>query len=161
MPRSTPGRYTHQYDGELVVFLIGMTVNRLRRPDLWMPVFRVMPAMLRELSTDPDSGMLGYRVALEGRSPTVIQYWSSLEKLYAYATGTQHRPAWATFNRLVRRAPGVVGVWHETYTVTSAESIYSETPLMGLAAATERVPVGARGDGARQRLVAGRTRSHA
>lgn len=162
MPTITPGRTTHRYDGELVVFLIGMTINRPWRPDQWLPVARAMPRMLRELSLDPDSGFLGYRMTLEGRGPTLIQYWSSLEKLYAYASArdAEHRPAWGEFNRLARRAPGAVGVWHETYTVSSAESIYSGTPEMGLAKFTEHVPVAARGDAARQRLAAGRTRSH-
>lgn len=36
--RVLPGRMTHRHDGELVVFLIGMRVNRWYRPDLWLPV---------------------------------------------------------------------------------------------------------------------------
>jgi hypothetical protein len=44
-----PGRMTHDYDGELVVFLIGMRINKPWRPDLWLPVFGAMPAMLAEL----------------------------------------------------------------------------------------------------------------
>jgi hypothetical protein len=30
-----PARMTHEYDGELVVFLIGMYINKPWRPDLW------------------------------------------------------------------------------------------------------------------------------
>ena len=52
---------THEHDGPLVVFLIGMRINRWWRPDLWLPVFAVMPTMLAELSRDPGSGLLGYR----------------------------------------------------------------------------------------------------
>lgn len=105
------GRSTHHYDGELVLFLIGMTINRPWRPDLWLPAFLAMPRMLRELSQDPDSGLLGYRLVIEGRGPTLIQYWSSADKLYAYASNpaARHRPAWAAFNRRARRAPGAVG----------------------------------------------------
>ena len=79
-------RMTHDYQGELVVFLIGMRINKPWRPDLWLPVFRAMPAMLAELSTDQDSGLLGYRLVIGSGGPTVIQYWSSLDKLYAYAS---------------------------------------------------------------------------
>jgi hypothetical protein len=46
MPTVNPARITHDYDGELVVFLIGMRVNRLWRPDQWWPVFAAMPGML-------------------------------------------------------------------------------------------------------------------
>ena len=56
------------------------------RPDLWLPVFGAMPRMLRELSMDPDSGLLGYHLLLGRGGPYVVQYWTSLEKLYAYAS---------------------------------------------------------------------------
>jgi len=55
-------RMTHAYDGDLVLFLIGMRINRPWRLDLWLPVFFAMPAMLAELSKDKDSGLLGYRL---------------------------------------------------------------------------------------------------
>ena len=75
-------------------FLIGMTVNKPWRVDAWLPVFAAMPGMLAELSRDPDSGLLGYRLVLGGRGPTVVQYWRSVEQLYAYASDTtsRHRP---------------------------------------------------------------------
>lgn len=152
-------RTTHRHEGELVVFLIGMTINRWWRIDQWLPTALAMPRMLRELAADPESGMLGFRLTLEGAKPTVIQYWDSVEKLYAYASDREalHRPAWSAFNRRAREAPGVVGVWHETFHVERAESVYVDTPEMGLAAATESVPVARRGDGARERLAVGRT----
>jgi hypothetical protein len=133
-----------------------MRINKPWRPDLWLPVFRAMPAMLAELSTDQDSGLLGYRLVVGSGGPMVIQYWSSLEKLYAYASDRTgiHRPAWARFNSMARRSPGAVGVWHETYLVDQAESIYSGMPPYGLAAATSAVPVARRGETARERLAA-------
>lgn len=147
-------RHTHFYDGELVVFLIGMTVNRPWRPDRWLPAFAAMPRMLRELSREPDSGLLGYRLTLEGIHPTVVQYWDSLDKLYAYASDrtAEHRPAWAAFNRRARKAPGAVGVWHETYVVDRAESVYVDTPELGLARATSRIPVSRARNSARDRI---------
>ena len=149
-----PGRMTHDYDGDLVVFLIGMRINRPWRLDLWLPVFMAMPAMLAELSKDKDSGLLGYRLTFGAGGPLVVQYWNSHEKLYRYASdrdGT-HRPAWAAFNRRVRKAPGAVGIWHETYVVERAETIYANMPASGLAAATSVVPVARRGETARERL---------
>jgi hypothetical protein len=145
---------THDYDGDLVVFLIGMRINKPWRLDLWLPVFSAMPAMLAELSKDKDSGLLGYRLTLGAGGPLVVQYWNSIDKLYAYASdlSAAHRPAWTAFNRRIRKAPGAVGIWHETYLVERAESIYSGIPVSGLAAATSAVPVARRGETARLRL---------
>ena len=149
-----PGRMTHDYDGDLVVFLIGMRINRPWRLDLWLPVFFAMPAMLAELSKDKDSGLLGYRLTFGAGGPLLVQYWNSHEKLYGYASdrNAAHRPAWAAFNRRVRKAPGAVGIWHETYVVERAETIYAGMPVSGLAAATSLVPVARRGETAAERL---------
>lgn len=159
MARVTPGRMTHRHDGELVVFHIGMQINSWWRPDLWLPVFGAMPRMLRELSIEPDSGLLGYQLLFGSGGPYVVQYWSSAEKLYAYASNPsqEHRPAWTRFNRMVRKAPGAVGIWHETFIVERAESIYVSTKPMGLPKATEIVPIGSRHDRAQARLSDGRT----
>jgi len=154
MAKVISSRTTHEYDGDLVVFLIGMRINKPWRPDLWLPVFNAMPGMLAELSKDKDSGLLGYRLAIGAGGPLVVQYWSSAEKLYAYASerNAAHRPAWAEFNRRARKAPGAVGIWHETYVVDRAESIYAGMPVSGLAAATSSVPVARRGESAKERL---------
>ena len=154
MTEVIPGRMTHDYDGDLVVFLIGMRISKPWRLDLWLPVFTAMPAMLAELSKDKDSGLLGYRLTFGAGGPLLVQYWNSHEKLYQYASNRDaaHRPAWAAFNRRARKAPGAVGVWHETYVVERAESIYAGMPVSGLAAATSSVPVGRRGETAAERL---------
>ncbi len=88
-----------------------------------------------------------------------MQYWSSLDKLYAYASAPsqEHRPAWTRFNRRARKNPGVVGIWHETYVVDRAETIYVGTPAMGLPKATAVVPISSRHDRARARVADGRT----
>jgi hypothetical protein len=154
MPTVNPARMTHDHDGELVVFLIGMRINQPWRPDRWWPVFSAMPGMLAELSRDPESGLLGYRSTFGRGGTLIVQYWNSHEKLYAYASdpNAAHRPAWARFNQMIRNAPGAVGIWHETYVVDRAETIYSGMPPAGLAAATSSVPLARRGETARQRL---------
>jgi hypothetical protein len=156
MPQTATVRTTHRHSGELVVFLIGMRFNRLWRPDLWLPVFLAMPKMLAELSRDSSSGLLGYRLTFGAGGPLVVQYWSSHEQLYAYASDPDatHRPAWTAFNRRARKVPGAVGIWHETFVVDRAESIYASMPVSGLALATESVPVGRRMERASQRLFA-------
>jgi hypothetical protein len=163
MGKVIPGRMTHRYEGELVVFHIGMQINRWWRPDLWWPAFVAMPRMLKELSLDPDSGLLGYDLLFGSGGPYLVQYWSSIEKLYAYASNPaqEHRPAWAAFNRAARRKPGAVGVWHETYLVERAESVFVSTKPMGLPKATELVPVGRNHDRAQARFADGETTAEA
>lgn len=139
MPALKPGRWTHEPAGtdELTVFLIGMRINRWWRPDVWAPVAAAMPRMLAELSRDPGSGLLGYRMWVGLGEVMVVQYWRSPEQLYRYASDAAalHRPAWAAYNRRIRRVPGAVGIWHETFPVSAAESIYGDMPPSGLGAA--------------------------
>ena len=155
------GRTTHAHSGELVVFLIGMRVNKPWRPSRWLPVFAAMPRMLAELSRDPESGLLSYQLCWGAGGPMVVQHWSSREKLYAYASARdgEHRPAWTAFNRRARGAAGAVGLWHETYIVDRAESMYVDMPTSGLARATSVVPVTSRSDRAAARLARGATQA--
>jgi Monooxygenase af470-like len=149
-----PARMTHEHDGPIGVFLIGMRFNQLRRPDQWVPVFLAMPKMLAELYRNKaaaargeveDLGFLGARTLFGGKGVTVVQYWRSVEDVYRYASAPdhEHRPAWTAFNTRARKAKGVVGIWHETYAVPAAahESVYVGMPVMGIAEATTSVPV--------------------
>jgi len=150
------GRWTHDHKGTLTVFVIGMRINRWLRPDAWAPVVAAMGPMISELSRDRSSGFLGGEVSLAWRGPMMIQYWRSPEDLYRYATeqDATHRPAWTAFNERARRLPGAVGVWHETYQVSRAETVYSDMPPTGLAAATAAVRVSRRMDRAETRMAA-------
>ncbi|HEX5533121.1 MAG TPA: DUF4188 domain-containing protein [Actinomycetales bacterium] len=151
-----PGRVTAGHDDDLVVFLIGMRVNRWSAVRVWWPVFRAMPLMLKELKADPSAGFMGATGALGPSGPMLVQYWRSLDHLLAYAHDRQslHRPAWRDFNRRARESRGAVGIWHETFAVPRGahESVYVDMPLSGLAAATTVVPVDSATDGARRRL---------
>ncbi|MFF4740934.1 DUF4188 domain-containing protein [Streptomyces sp. NPDC001262] len=162
------GRVTTVAEGDVVVFLIGMRVNRWRAVRHWLPVLRAMPRMLKELAGEEGSGLLGHQAYTSGpRTYTTVQYWESREKLLAYASAPdrQHRPAWAAFNRRARSAAGSVGIWHETYIVPagSYEAIYHGMPATGLGAAWGHrpcrsgngggvEPVGRRGERAAERL---------
>jgi hypothetical protein len=134
---------THRHEGELVVFMVGMTLNKWWRVDLWLPTFLAMKPMIEELAAEPSRGMLGFRLLLGPRGPMVVQYWDSLDKLLAYAKATDaaHLPRWAKFNRSAGLAKGAVGIWHETFLVDKAESLYIGTPEMGLPRATEVIAV--------------------
>ena len=52
-------RMCAQVDGEAVVFLIGMRINKWWKIHKWLPVAIAMPKMLRELGQNPDLGFLG------------------------------------------------------------------------------------------------------
>ncbi|MBO0708296.1 MAG: DUF4188 domain-containing protein [Candidatus Dormibacteraeota bacterium] len=156
MATVVPGRVAAPAPPEgTVVFLIGMRVNRLRDVRRWLPVFTAMPAMLRELLSDPDSGLLDATTWISGRSVLVKQYWSSFEKLDGYARDRdkRHRPAWHAFN-VRSRGNSAVGIYHETYVVGPgrAESIYVNMPSSGLARAVGALPAETVGDEAPQRL---------
>lgn len=147
-------RTTHRPTDGLALFLIGMRFSKPWRVDAWLPAFLAMPRMLRELSTDPDSGMLGVRLLRGERGVTVVQYWRDTASIYAYANDgdKQHRPAWTAFYRAARRVPGAVGIWHETYAVSAAETLYVDMPPTGLAAALGPEPITPRNRTAHARL---------
>jgi hypothetical protein len=137
-------RYTAEIDGDFVVFLIGMRVNKLWKIHKWWPVATAMRPMIKELSMHSDKGMLGAAPAWIG-GPAVVQYWRSFEQLEHFARNPDdpHLPAWQRFNRAVGSS-GDVGIWHETYLVRAGEyeCIYNNMPVHGLAAASRHVPVG-------------------
>lgn len=122
-------------DGEFVVFLVGMRLNRPWAIWRWLPQVRAMLGMIRELSSDPSSGFLGAKPWF-GRTILVLQYWKSTEHLIAYANNpkSKHRPAWQAFYKGV---DGSVGFWHETYSAHpgSYESVNVDMPPFGLGAA--------------------------
>ena len=148
-------RVTAQIDDQVVVFLIGMRINRLWKVHTWWPVAAAMPRMLRELAKDPDSGLLGVE-SWFGNPTIALQYWRSFEHLERYAKDSArlHRPAWAAFNRAVA-SNGDVGIWHETYRVRPGdyECIYNNMPPFGLARATRTVPARGRLESASGRMV--------
>ena len=138
-PRVHAGRFTADIDGDFVVFLIGMRINKPWRVHEWWPVFVAMPLMLRELDAQPNPPLLGWRLLLASPlSPVVLQYWRSYDDLEAYANDAdrRHKPAWQRFFRKIG-LNGNVGIWHETYTVRSGdyEAIYANMPETGLAQA--------------------------
>jgi hypothetical protein len=154
VPRSFSGRITARFEGEVVVFLIGMRVNRLWKIHKWLPIARAMPQMLRELAADPEAGLLGFE-SWVGNPTIALQYWRSFEHLERYAKDSArlHRPAWAAFNRAVA-SNGDVGIWHETYRVRQGdyECIYNNMPPFGLAKATTAVSARGALESARARM---------
>ncbi len=147
-----PGRMMAEIDGDFVVFLIGMRVNRPWKIHKWWPVAMAMPRMLAELAAHPECGCLATRQSFS----VIVQYWRSFEHLEAYARSAAHAhwPAWTAFNRTIQASSGDVGIWHETYLVRAGayETLYGSMPRMGLALAGRHLPVAEASESARQRL---------
>ena len=155
--KAVPGRYSAEMDGDFVVFVIGMRINKLWKVHKWLPVAKAMGPMIRELLAHPEKGMLSVRQMWAGRTVTLIQHWRSFDHLERFARDRDdpHLEAWRRFNQRVGTS-GDVGVFHETYRVPAGgyECIYSNMPVVGLAVAGEHVPVARRGDAARDRIEA-------
>jgi len=153
------GRFTADPDPDqhagLVLFHIGMRINRLREPHHWVPVLRAMPRMLDELSARPELGLLSFEVFRSGRTFLVVQYWRDFDSLNSWArSGDQpHLPAWRAFNRAARRSDAA-GVFHETFLIgtQNSETVYVDMPVMGMARATRHVPIARRGQSAAHRI---------
>jgi hypothetical protein len=147
-----PERMAAEIEGDFVVFVIGIRINKLWKLHQWWPVFRAMPRMLKELQQQPESGFPG---SVSGGF-LLVQYWRSFGHLEAHARSQDHlhRPAWVSFNQRMRQSRGDVGIWHETYLVRAGqyEAIYSGMPRWGLGSAGTLVPASGRKDSARGRV---------
>ncbi len=152
MPEIIPERMTTEIDGDFVVFIIGMRINKFWKVYKWLPVFWAMPRMLKELRNHPESGFLG---SISG-GMLIVQYWRSFEHLERYANGREylHWPAWVAFNKRMRSSRGDVGIWHETYLVKAGqyEAVYSGMPRWGLGSVGTLLPAAGRRESARGRV---------
>lgn len=146
-------RMTVKMEGDFVVFLIGMRINKFWKFHKWLPVARAMPRMLKELQqrSKEETGFLGAEFSFG----TIVQYWRSFKHLEAYAKdrNSQHYPAWKAFNIKIK-SNGDVGIWHETYQVHAGEyeCVYNNMPRKGLGKVGELVPASGRLETAAGRL---------
>ena len=152
MAEVIPARMCAEMDGEFVVFIIGMRVNKPWKVHKWLPVFLAMPRMMKELKKTPESGFLGHMQS----GTLLVQYWKSFAHLEAYARSHdgEHWPAWVDFNKRMGKSRGDVGIWHETYLVQPGqyEAIYSGMPRHGLGQVGRLVPASGRKESARGRV---------
>ncbi len=127
-------RVTATMEGDFVVFLIGMRINKPLLIHKWLPIALSMHRMLKELSRQPDLGFLHAEMWFS-RTIILVQYWRSMEQLLAYAKSTEaeHLPAWRSFNKAAG-IDGSVGIWHESYMASPGtyENVYVNMPPFGL-----------------------------
>ncbi|CAG9622459.1 DUF4188 domain-containing protein [Sutcliffiella rhizosphaerae] len=149
-----PGRYTITDNNEdIVVFVIGMRINKWWAMHKWLPVLMAMPPMIRELYMNKELGCLSMENFSRLRTTLLIQYWQSEKHLMAYARGQKHLKAWADFNKKVGNNDAV-GIYHETYIVPKGnyESIYGNMPKFGLGKVMGTTPITATTKSAEHRL---------
>jgi hypothetical protein len=158
MSKTINQRMTVQMDGDFVVFIIGMKINRLWKFHKWIPAAKAMPRMLKELSQKPESGFMGFQI-YGSLSPVIVQYWKSFEHLEAYAKDRngEHYPAWKAFNSKIK-SNGDLGIWHETYKVKAGEyeCIYNNMPKYGLGKIGELIPAVGKKEFAAGRIATGK-----
>lgn len=147
-------RMTADVDGDFVVFLIGMRINKPWKIHKWLPVAMAMPRMINELYQNPEMGLVSHE-SWFGRTSIMIQYWKSFEHLekYAKSKDSSHLPAWAEFNKQIG-SYGDVGIWHETYLSKkgSYECVYNNMPQFGLAKVGDHVSATGRFNSASGRI---------
>ena len=148
------GRMTAISDEGVVVFLIGMRINKILAIHKWLPVFNAMGKMLPELYKNPELGFKSHQMWFS-RTLILVQYWESSEKLieYAKAKDSEHLPAWRAFNKAAQ-ASNAVGIWHETYVVPKghSETVYVNMPTFGFGKVGELVPAVGKRNSAEGRL---------
>ena len=130
-------RMVPELDGDFILFVFGIRINKLWMPHKWLPVVRAFDRMLRELNSQPQKGLMHYDYW--GGNPRVtIQYWHSYDALISYARDKASKdfPAWFNFNDKISSS-GAVGLWHETYWIKpgSFEAVYKNMPAIGLGCA--------------------------
>ncbi len=155
MAKVSDERLAANIEGDFIVFLIGMRINKPWKPHKWLPVFLGMLKMLKELDALPseETGFLGHNGLSMG---AIVQYWRSFDHLEAYARSksNSHFPAWTAFNKRMKNGRGDVGIWHETYLIKAGqyEAVYSGMPPYGLGRISELLPATGNRNEARTRL---------
>ncbi|MGF2618390.1 DUF4188 domain-containing protein [Rossellomorea vietnamensis] len=148
------GRHTAENSEDIVVFIIGMRINKPLAVHKWLPVLKAMPGMIQELySNKEELGFLSMESYFGLRTTSMIQYWRSMDDLLAYAHNDKHLTAWKNFNKKIG-SNGAVGIYHETYQLKSGnyESIYGNMPRYGLGKALKHTPISSGRNTARERI---------
>lgn len=155
MSRIFPGRYTARSEQPLVLFAIGMRINRAFAIHRWLlPTINTI-RLWRHMQWQRPDGYLGGYLYVYWRGVGMTQYWRDFESLIAFSHDkTQpHVAAWQQLAKLTQKDQSF-GYWHETYTVApgTSEAIYGSMPRFGLAAATDHAPIGRNTESAQARL---------
>jgi len=84
------GCYTVDSKEDIVVFIIGMRINKLFSFSKWLSVFMAMPPMIKELYLNKKLVFLHTEVSFSWKAITLLQYWKSFKQFEFYAKGAVH-----------------------------------------------------------------------
>ena len=145
MPPVITERMAAEIDGEYVIYINGMRLNKLRALPKYLRAGFKAAKIFKRLEADPDSGFLGYLPAFMSlRGGAAIQYWRSLEDIKRFAQDPDdlHVPDWQWYNEAVGDN-GELGFWAELYVVKdgSFETFYRNMPPIGLGEHGSLVPM--------------------
>lgn len=137
------GRKAVELEDGMVIYINGIRLNRLRGLPQYLMANWKVAKMFKRLAADPDSGFLGYELALMGpRHGAAIQYWRSLDDLRRFASDREdmHVPAWQWFNRV---DDGSIGFWSELYVIglEDYETFFRNVEGVGLSRFGDLVPM--------------------
>ena len=131
------GKVTAGGSEPIVIFLLGVRINRWRMVRRWLPLLLTVAGAVRELAEDRNSGLLGYRLLLGPgpRQAMIVQYWRGHDDLRRFARGERHRSAQRRYWWHYGASDGV-GVWHELIGSPSGQhhAMYGNMPPTGLGA---------------------------
>ncbi len=155
--RIITGRHRADLDGDVVVFAIGMKINRTWAAHRWLRPTVDSVRMWRHVQRSRPDGYLGGYLFVYARGVGMMQYWRDFETLEAFSADDD-RPHVAAWRRLLAQTHNdqTFGYWHETYLATAAtsETIYGSMPPFGLSEAVGATPITGRSETARGRLTA-------
>jgi Domain of unknown function (DUF4188) len=98
---------------------VGIRINRLWRPDHWVPSVALMVLLAAKSSRHRPPSCLDQRFMVEPRGLSVIQYWRREDGLHRYL---DHQRLWAPLQRRVAQSHDSVGFFSESYDTQRVES---------------------------------------
>ena len=136
MAKVFTGRYAADVEGDFVVFLIGMRINKPWNVRGWWHTFATMRPMIKELEANPELGLISAHLAWSAARPS-SSTGARYEHLDRYARNAdkRHLPAWKKWNQASR---GVRRGRHLARDLQGAraaeyEVVYGNMPRLGLA----------------------------
>lgn len=156
MAKVFKGRYTANSDEPVIVFTIGMRINRAWAVHKWWkPTVNTVKLWWHiQRGNRPDGYLNGY-LYFYAWGVGMVQYWRDFDALEAFSHDREqpHLQAW---RHLFAQSKDdtTFGYWHETYQVSPGkhEAIYGNMPRFGMAAATGHEPIGSTTEAARLRI---------
>lgn len=131
-------RYSATLDGDFVLFIVGMRINRLCAIHIW-PAILLRALRIIRSATPGANGLLSREIVISGKGIALITYWDDFDQWEEFGNSdNHHRSSWKYFYERVINSKAV-GLWHELYSIKQGEyqTIYMQMPPKGLSRSKE------------------------